>query len=600
MRTRMTWGQGSRRGSRLAFRLTCALAALAMGTMWLPEAALGSQKQTVPAAPPAQESVAGDWTQFQYDPNHTGFNPLEKTLSQSNVGLLHLAWTSTPAADVEPEVAVADGVVYVGSWQGTLYAYKVGCSFLGGTCSPIWKGVTGGGIFGAPAVVNGRVYVGSSNGVLYAYAVGCGSGGATCVPLWTARTKGPISSAPTVSGNVVYIGSDDWNLYAFSADGTTGCSGTPKGCAPLWSAGLVGRVMGSPAVYNGMVYADADGGDLRAFKVGCGSGGAVCQPTWRADIGSSMTAPTVSDNTVFVVSSDNKLYAFGANCGTGVATCKPLWTAATASEILVAPAVAYGSVYVASTDNVLYAFDAGGTNHCSGTPKKCTPLWISNTGTGPLSGGWSAPVVANSVVYAGSSDGRVYAFPAGCGASVCAPLWTAQAATQEIHSVVVSGGTLYAGSLTYVAAYNTFKLPMKSILPLSSLLAVSTPPAVASIKPLAAQTANITAPPIVAGKPVAVPSDGSSAAPAAVATADSNASAAPVAAEATAAPSATPAPAAPGTGAQTQPAPGVAVVAGRPDDGPPPPLIVVVAGALIAAILGLAVPLRLRSKKLPV
>jgi hypothetical protein len=40
----------------------------------------------------------------------------------------------------------------------------------------------------SPAVANGVVYVGSGDGKLYAYAVGCASGGGTCTPLWTATT----------------------------------------------------------------------------------------------------------------------------------------------------------------------------------------------------------------------------------------------------------------------------------------------------------------------------------------------------------------------------------------------------------------------------
>ena len=62
------------------------------------------------------------------------------------------------------------------------------------------------------------VYIGSQNGNLYAFEVGCGSNGEECAPLWTGTTGGGIYSAPPVSGGVVYTGSVDHKLYAFSLD----------------------------------------------------------------------------------------------------------------------------------------------------------------------------------------------------------------------------------------------------------------------------------------------------------------------------------------------------------------------------------------------
>ena len=112
----------------------------------------------------------------------------------------------------------------------------------------------------SPTVANGVVYVGSGDGTL------------SCV-----RRGGddellgdPQDLRPTVDrahrrrrprlagggergrlrlGNSVATGS----LYAFDAAGTTNCSGTPKTCAPLWTA-TTGSTTASPAVANGVVY----------------------------------------------------------------------------------------------------------------------------------------------------------------------------------------------------------------------------------------------------------------------------------------------------------------------------------------------------------
>ena len=105
--------------------------------------------------------------------------------------------------------------MYVGSEDGKLYAFEVGCNTGGGSCAPLWTGATGDGIWSSPAVANGLVYVGSRDGRLYAYAVGCNSGGGSCTPLWTGATGNWILSSPAVADGVIYVGSGDGRLYAF-------------------------------------------------------------------------------------------------------------------------------------------------------------------------------------------------------------------------------------------------------------------------------------------------------------------------------------------------------------------------------------------------
>jgi outer membrane protein assembly factor BamB len=141
-----------------------------------------------PLAAPAA-AASGDWAQFHNDPTHQGYNSAETTLSVSNVADLGVAWTgATGGAIYDSSPAVADGVVYVGSWDDKLYAYAVGCAKGGESCTPLWTGATGSAIGSSPAVADGVVYVGSYDGKLYAFAVGCASGGWSCSPLWTGAT----------------------------------------------------------------------------------------------------------------------------------------------------------------------------------------------------------------------------------------------------------------------------------------------------------------------------------------------------------------------------------------------------------------------------
>jgi outer membrane protein assembly factor BamB len=67
--------------------------------------------------------------------------------------------------------------------------------------------------FSSPAVANGVVYFGSVDGSTYAFDAIAGA------PLWNAATGAAITASPTVADGMVFVGSDDNNLYAYALDG---------------------------------------------------------------------------------------------------------------------------------------------------------------------------------------------------------------------------------------------------------------------------------------------------------------------------------------------------------------------------------------------
>ena len=98
--------------------------------------------------------------QFGFDAQHSRFNPYESQLSPATVATLVQAWTATTGNAIYSSPAVANGVVYVGSGDHKLYAFKAdGCGQP--TCPPLWTAATGIAIQSSPAVANGVVYVGS-------------------------------------------------------------------------------------------------------------------------------------------------------------------------------------------------------------------------------------------------------------------------------------------------------------------------------------------------------------------------------------------------------------------------------------------------------
>ena len=404
-------------------------------------------------------AITGDWPQFHNTVSRRGDNVEEFALSAPNVPALGMAWKGAVGAHVESSPAVANGVVYVGTYDsGKLYAYAVGCASGGGTCQPLWTAATGNWwITSAPAVANGVVYVGGSDGMLYAFdaagVTGCSGSPRTCAPLWTGATGEAITSSPAVSNGVVYVGSDDGKLYAFDAAGVTGCTGNPKTCSPIWTGTTGAAIRSVPAVAQGVVYVGSENGMLFAFDAagvkGCGGSPKACMPLWTGATGNAIySSPAVADGVVYVGSNDHKLYAFDAAGDTGCSgspkACMPLWTGATGGQVYSSPAVANGVVYVGSMDDSLYAFDAAGATRCSGSPRTCLPLWTALTQDSIE----SSPAVANGVVYVGSDDDNVYAYAVGCGSGggSCASIWSYTTGGVVYSSPAVSNGVVYIGS----------------------------------------------------------------------------------------------------------------------------------------------------------
>jgi len=61
--------------------------------------------------------------------------------------------------------AVANGVVYVGSFDNNVYALNAK------TGAKLWSYTTGSYVWSSPVVVNGTVYVGSYDGNVYAFGL---------------------------------------------------------------------------------------------------------------------------------------------------------------------------------------------------------------------------------------------------------------------------------------------------------------------------------------------------------------------------------------------------------------------------------------------
>lgn len=390
-------------------------------------------------------TVGSNWPMYKNQTSRLANNPFENTINRNNARNLTLSWVGLMGDLVDlSSPAIVNGVVYVGSLDGNLYAFNAnGCGQS--SCNPLWTGLMSDqfSTLSSPAVANGVVYIGSEDHKLYAFAA-AGCGHSTCLPLWTATTGAAIDSPPLVANNVVYVGSEDHRFYAFPANG---CGRST--CIPLWTANTGAGISSAPAIANGVVYFGSQDGKIYALNA-AGCGHLVCQPLWTAQVGTTIvvSGPAVANGVVYIASFnepngfDSNLYAFNA-AGCGHPVCQPLWTAPAGQFVQSSPAVANGFVYIGSGDDFLYAFNAGGCGQST-----CSFLWRGEA-VGAQAAVLSAPAVANGVVYVGENNGMVEVFDAaGCNSPICLPITQLRAENEQIvsSSPAVVNGTVYFGS----------------------------------------------------------------------------------------------------------------------------------------------------------
>jgi outer membrane protein assembly factor BamB len=421
-----------------------------------------------------------NWPMFMSDAAHSG------TSSDTSISATDVANTPTeawradlgtfPQDTITSSPVVAKGIVYVGTTDGRVMAFgATGATNCTGpapkACLPLWAtSATTEGIVSTPAVANGVVYVGNGFGFIDAYDAagntGCVGSPKICSPIWESVHLGTIKTSPVVANGKVYIGAGN-NVFSFDAVGNTSCTGA---CAYAFKYPTASTVLSSPAIANNTLYFGSDDHKLYAFDAtgvqGCDAVKRQCNPLWTGLTGNLVrSSPSIAGGRVFVGSEDSKLYAFDAAGTTGCSgtpkTCAPLWTAALPAGTDSSPAVANGVVYVASnTDGTVSgrvnAFDAAGVTNCSGSPRTCQPLWISNT---PSFFGQTPISVVNGVVYVVlavaifSAVGTIWALDASAPASrcsgtpkVCNPLWSAQPSDNGVllSAVAVADGFIYA------------------------------------------------------------------------------------------------------------------------------------------------------------
>jgi eukaryotic-like serine/threonine-protein kinase len=295
-----------------------------------------------------------------------------------------------------------------------------------------WTFHTHGEVISSPAILNGVVYVGSNDGNLYAIDQQTG------LQKWKFSTEARVTSSPAVADGLVYFSSYDGNFYAVDvASGKQRWKFRIAGERRYAGTHLHGSVpegetmpdpfdfyLSSPAVWNSAVYFGSGDGNVYALDAASGS------LKWKFKTGDVVHAsPAIVDGKLYIGSWDSYFYALDAASG------KELWRFKTGEDpdihnqvgIQSSATVADGILYFGCRDSKFYALDAA-----TGQLR-----WsFSNKGSWVI----TSPVVKDGKVYFATSDTALLQI---LDAQTGAPIDTLKFHWPIFGSPSIAGNTLY-------------------------------------------------------------------------------------------------------------------------------------------------------------
>lgn len=262
------------------------------------------------------------------------------------------AWRYQTEGPIRTSAAIVDGVAYVGSTDGWLYALDIAQG------RRLWRFPAEAPITGAPAWLDGRLYFGTEAGDVFCVAQPRKDSPPAGQLVWRYRTSSAVVASPLVTDSgLVIVGSTDGYIYALDRDAGR----------LAWKIATGGPILASASKLAQRIPAGVD---------------AAGQPTFRSA-------------GVLVGSSDGKLYAIEEVKG------QVVWTFATDGPITAA-AVAYGDrLLVGTRSGSIYGLD--GTNGHQ--------QWVARV-NGSIA---YAPAVDETCAYVATSEGQVVALEANSG-----------------------------------------------------------------------------------------------------------------------------------------------------------------------------------------
>lgn len=300
---------------------------------------------------------------------------------------------------------IVDGAVYVGSFDGNLYAFDLADG------KEKWKFHTELGFKAAAAVRDGVVYVGDVDGKFYALDAATGQekwkvesnaeinaganfyqdkvlfasqdGGLYCLSLadgklaWKYATDDMIQCSPTVVDNRCFLAGCDSKLHVVNLD-------NGQGIAQL---GITAQTMSTPAAVGDRVYFGTQAGNILAIEWKEPRIAWNFEPKGRKPVSSSAA---VAQGIVVFGGKDREIHALSAETG------DELWSVPVRAAVEASPVIVGNRVYIGTMNGRLLGLEL----------KTGKQVWEYEAG-----GGFPAsPAVAAGRLVIGNDAGDLYCF----------------------------------------------------------------------------------------------------------------------------------------------------------------------------------------------
>jgi outer membrane protein assembly factor BamB len=296
----------------------------------------------------------------------------ERTQAHSRIALrppFRIVWSRGLGSMIEYPAVVADGVAYVTSFRGMLWALDMRSG------KSRWRFYLGHDEQDSSPTIAGRdLVVHSKGGTVFVFDRATGR------LRWRYNVGSYIESTPLVRRGIDYFGTWGGSVYALDL----------RRHRVRWSYRSGAKITAGAALLGRTLYIGDYAGRALALSATTG------RLRWSRSVNGRIYAtPAVAAGRVFVPSSDgNSLTAFSTSG-------RQVWRFQTGGYVYSSPAVWAGRVYIGSYNGVFYCLSA----------RNGSVLWSVPTG-GAISG---AAAVIDGVAYAGSFSGRIYGVDARTG-----------------------------------------------------------------------------------------------------------------------------------------------------------------------------------------
>lgn len=306
-----------------------------------------------PVNPPRPE----DWHMFMHDLQFSG-----KTSDQKLKPPFHLVWQFKTGGPLTASPVIANGILYIGSADGKLYALNAKDWGIK------WTFDAGSSIRFSAVVWGNRVYFNTRDNKLYALDAKTGD------MLWEFETKGWMDSPPIVFDGIVYTGSYPTRIYMLDA-----------------FTGKLKSERQRTITINGVEYGCVNA-EFRPIIPNHNA------ELWRSHTVASESYPVIANDYVYIGSRDGNIHAINR------ISKREAWTHQVAGPVDAAPAISDGFLYCASLDGSVYAFtNATESSQTTDNIRKRgivtqdnTPIFAKKGDTSPLyrlNDGTSLPIV---------------------------------------------------------------------------------------------------------------------------------------------------------------------------------------------------------------